>query len=178
MDVDEPKSEANPSAGVPAPPAPANVPEPTPAAPVPTPQEAPSPAPAGVPDKPTVEKKAGGQGQRASIGQMHDSDWMLDTSGSVPQIKVVSTAAGNKRIPKKTLIRFEAVGKLIRSNTAPPDSIPLDLTETSIVVDVAKCLRCTAFTRQSVTPIIMLHVTGTIMKFTEEPTYCDAERDD
>ena len=159
MDVDEPKSEANPSAGVPAPPAPAKVPEPTPAAPVPTPQEANSPAPAGVPDKPTVEKKAGGQGQRASIGQLHDSDWMLDTSGSVPQIKVVSTAAGNKRIPKKTLIRC-------------------DLTATSIVVDVAKCLRCTAFTRQSVTTIIMLHVTGTIMKFTEEPTYCDAERDD
>ena len=98
MDVDEPKSEANPSAGVPAPPAAAKVPEPTPAAPVPTPQEANSPAPAGVPDKPTVEKKAGGQGQRASIGQLHDSDWMLDTSGSVPQIKVVSTAAGRSRL--------------------------------------------------------------------------------
>ncbi|CAE7582470.1 unnamed protein product [Symbiodinium natans] len=155
MDVDGANQEADPSAAT----AGGTVP-PAPAAPIPTPQQAaapPSPAPAAArvptPQSPqqqapvptpapstaptgapkAAEAKADGQGNRTSIGQGHDSDWLLDVTGSVPQIKVVNTATGNKRIPKKSLVRFEAVGPFGHSATRFYSS-----RFASTVVDVAK----------------------------------------
>ena len=166
MDVDGANQEADPSAAT----AGGTVP-PAPAAPIPTPQQAaapPSPAPAAArvptPQSPqqqapvptpapstaptgapkAAEAKADGQGNRTSIGQGHDSDWLLDVTGSVPQIKVVNTATGNKRIPKKSLVRFEAVGPFGHSATRFYSS-----RFASTVVDVAKCLCSTACRRQS-----------------------------